>query len=347
MEKKRRRSILIACLFGAIFVPLLVGGVLYYRYAKQPAFNVDGEKPVWLYVYPEASWEAVLDSIEERTDAPLLGDLKLQLKMRAKNSPTVGAYTIEPSMTVQALYNRLVYGMQSPIGISFRSARLPGQIYRRLSKQLLLDSLQVAEAMKDTVLLHSIGIRDTTLVYYLLPNTYSVYWDITPQALAEKLAGETAKFWTDERKAQAVALGLSPYEVINLAAIVQEESAKEDEYPMIAGLYLNRLKMGMRLQADPTVKFALQDFGLRRILHKHLRVDSPYNTYKYTGLPPGPIRIPTSAAIDGVLNATQHDYIYMCAKSDFSGYHAFASTYRQHLQNAQQYVQELNKRGIN
>lgn len=335
----------------AIVALLVVGvGVAYYlydRWANRAGYNIGAEQAVRLYVYPGMDWDAVADSIECRMDAPLVNDLRWLFKQRAKEQkPIVGAYLVEPDMTTRALYNRLFYGMDSPINLTFNSARLPGMLWKRMSRQLLIDSAQIAQAMVDATLLRRFEVPDTTLAYYIIPNTYEVYWDITPAELVERLAKESKKFWTEERLAQAEHIGLSPYEVITLAAIVQEESAKSDEYPEIAGLYLNRLRMGMRLQADPTVKFALQDFALKRILHSHLRVDSPYNTYLYAGLPAGPIRIPSIQAIDGVLNATDHKYIYMCAKHDFSGYHAFAETYSKHLENARRYTRALDERGI-
>ena len=319
---------------------------LVYRFAYQPGFNVNGEKPARVYVYPSMDWDMVGDSIAARTDAPLVGGLRWLLKTWADDQPKVGSYTITPNMTIFALYKHLAHGRQTPIKLTFNSVRFPGQIYARMDTQLLADSVSIAQAMNDSVLVQSLGIQDTTLVYYLHPNTYEVYWDITPQDLVKRMAKESKAFWNAERLAKAEALGLTPYEVINLASIVEEESSKVDEYPMISGLYINRLRMGMRLQADPTVKFALQDFGLRRILQEHLRVDSPYNTYQVVGLPKGPIRIPSAEAIDGVLNTVDHNYIYMCARADFSGYHAFAATYSEHMKNAQAYARELNKRGI-
>nr|WP_311521873.1 endolytic transglycosylase MltG [uncultured Porphyromonas sp.] len=332
---------------GALFLLIVVGlCTAYYRFTRQPAFNTSSDKAVRIFVYPDAQWSDVLDTIAAATDAPLLEALKLHLGLRASNAPKVGSYTIEPKMTVQALYNRLVHGMQTPISLYFNSYRLPSQLYRRMGSQLMIDSLEVARAMNDTLLLRSLNIPDTTLVYYLVPNTYEVYWDITPADLTKRMAEESQKFWNAQRRAEADLLGLTPYEVITLASIVQEESAKVDEYPMIAGLYINRLRVGMPLQADPTIKFALQEFGLRRILHKHLKVDSPYNTYLHKGLPIGPIRIPTMEAIDGVLKASDHSYLYMCAKEDFSGYHSFASTYPEHQKNARKYVAALNERGI-
>lgn len=344
-----KRSLKITLIIIATLL-VLGGGVAYYlfdRWAQKPGYNVGAERAVRLFVYPEMSWNDVVDSIELRMDAPLAGDLRFLLDKRAGDrSPIVGSYLVEPNITTRALYNRLYYGMDSPINLTFNSTRLPGMLWKRLGNQLMIDSAQIAQAMVDSTLLKRFEIPDTTLAYYILPNTYEVYWDISAEELVERLAKESKTFWTQERLEKAKKIGLSPYEVINLAGIVQEESAKPDEYPEIAGLYLNRLRMGMRLQADPTIKFALQDFGLRRILHSHLRVDSPYNTYMYAGLPPGPIRIPSIQAIEGVLNATDHKYIYMCAKHDFSGYHAFAETYSKHLENARRYSKALDERGI-
>lgn len=343
--KKKTKNLLGVILFIIILL-CSAGYYTYYRWSKAPAFNVDGEKQARIYIYPEMSWNEVIDEINQVTNAPYANDLKFLLNQFAKNEPIVGSYLIDIDDTTRALYNRLVYGMQSPVGLTFRSKRLPGALYKSIANQLMIDSMQVAEVMNNKELLEQVGIKDTTMVYYLLPNTYEVYWNITPKELLERMAKETKNFWTAERLEKAELIGLTPYEVINLAAIVQEESNKIDEYPDIAGLYLNRLRIGMRLQSDPTVKFALKDFGLRRILHHHLTINDPYNTYQNIGLPPGPIRIPDIAAIDGVLNAREHKYVYMCAKSDFSGYHEFAETYAQHMKNARKYSIELNKRGV-
>lgn len=319
---------------------------MYYRWSKAPGFNTGGENRVRIFVYPGMTWDDVIQGISEKTEAPNAKDLHLLLKHFSKSEPIPGSYLIEPYDTTRALYNRLKYGLQSPISLTFSSRRLPGTLYGIIADQLLIDSLAVAQAMNNRALLDQVGIQDTTMGYHLIPNTYEVYWTITPEELVERMARENKAFWTETRLTKAEEIGLTPYEVVNLAAIVQEESAKIDEYPDIAGLYLNRLRMGMRLQSDPTIKFALGDFGLKRILYEHLRVDSPYNTYQNVGLPLGPIRVPDISAIDGVLNAHEHKYIYMCAKADFSGYHAFSETYSEHLKNARLYASELNKRGI-
>ena len=179
-----------------------------------------------------------------------------------------------------------------------------------------------------------------------MPNTYEVYWNTSIERLMERLSSEHDKFWTPERKQKAIQIRLTPNQVCTLASIIDEETANNAEKPMIAGMYLNRLKAGMPLQADPTVKFALKNFALKRIYHTHLEVNSPYNTYKNVGLPPGPIKVASIQGIDAVLNRIEHTYLYMCAKEDFSGTHNFATTYIEHLKNAARYSQALNERGI-
>ena len=200
--------------------------------------------------------------------------------------------------------------------------------------------------MNDSTWCDSLGFTRETIPALFIPNTYEIYWNVSPERFMARMKQEYNRFWTEERRKKAEALGLTPVEVSTLASIVEEESAVADEYPTIAGLYLNRLKAGMPLQADPTVKFAAGDFALQRILDKHLAIDSPYNTYKYAGLPPGPIRIPSIRAIDAVLNPAHHRYFYMCAKEDFSGRHNFAATLAEHNRNANRYRAELNRRKI-
>ena len=190
------------------------------------------------------------------------------------------------------------------------------------------------------------GYDTATIVCLFVPNTYEVYWNTPIENFLTRMKKEHDKFWNNDRQAKAAALGLNPNEVCTLASIIDEETSNNPEKPMIARMYLNRLKKGMPLQADPTVKFALKDFALKRIYHNMLNTDSPYNTYKNTGLPPGPIKVASVAGIDAVLNAPDHQYLYMCAKEDFSGTHNFASSYSEHLRNAAKYSKALNERGI-
>ena len=210
----------------------------------------------------------------------------------------------------------------------------------------MLDSIELAEFTKQTIYISRIGYTKETLPSLFLPNTYEVYWDIKPERLMIRFMEERRKFWNNERLAKAEKLGLTKEEVATLASIVDEETNNNEEKPIVAGLYLNRLKRGIPLQADPTVKYALGDPTRRRILNKDLEVESPYNTYKNTGLPPGPIRIATTQALESVLNYKKHDYLYMCAKEDFSGTHNFAKTLGEHNANARRYQQALNARNI-
>ena len=215
-----------------------------------------------------------------------------------------------------------------------------------LSRKLMLDSTAVAILLQDTSYCQKWGYDTATIPCLFVPNTYEVYWNTTLDRLMERMQKEHKNFWEGERTQKASAIGLTPNEVCTLASIIDEETANTAEKPMIAGMYYNRLKAKMPLQADPTIKFALKKFELKRIWNNLLFVDSPYNTYKNTGLPPGPIRIPTIAGIDAVLNYVHHDYLYMCAKEDFSGTHNFARTYTEHLENAVKYSKALNERGI-
>lgn len=261
-------------------------------------------------------------------------------------TPRTGRYIVDNGMRSLDLYRRLRNGQQSPVQLVVPSVRTLDRLASRLSAQLMIDSAQMAAAFCDTAFTAQYGYSVATLPALFVPNTYEVYWNVSLSSLMRRMVQEHEKFWNDSRRAKADALGLSSVEVATLASIVDEETANNGEKPMIAGLYLNRLRRGMLLQADPTVKFAQGDFALRRILYSHLDVDNPYNTYRYAGLPPGPIRVPSVAGLDAVLNAVSHPYIYMCAKEDFSGTHNFAVTLSEHMRNARRYARALNERGI-
>ena len=257
-----------------------------------------------------------------------------------------GRYRVEPEMTQLGLYRLLRNGTQEPMNLVIPNSRTMDRLASVLSQSLMVDSAEIASVLTDSSYLDMHGYTTATIPALFIPNTYEVYWDISVDKLIERMERENSRFWTAERKAKAKACGLTHEQVATLASIVDEETANNAEKPMIAGLYLNRLRLGMPLQADPTVKFAVGDFTLRRILNKHLAVDSPYNTYRVEGLPPGPIRIPSIAGLDAVLNHVEHPFLYMCAKEDFSGTHNFARTLPEHYRNARRYVKALNARGI-
>lgn len=344
MKKGAKISLIVGI---AILMVACSGAYLFNRVAKAPAIDSGSDETRYLYVYPESTWDQVIDTLSANVHLKHSGDLRLMLKKISKNpTPKQGAYLIQPGSTTLDIFKMLSYGHQSPVRLVIPSVRLPQQMWARIATQVMMDSTQIAHAMTDTILLRKVGVQDSTLAYHIIPNTYEVYWSLSGEQIVQRLKKEWDRFWNNGRKEKAEKIGLTPEEVAILASIVEEESAKTDEYPLIAGLYLNRLRIGMPLQADPTVKYAVGDFGIRRIRHEHLQIESPYNTYKQAGLPPTPIRIPSQAGIDGVLNAKDHQYLYMCAKSDFSGYHDFAVSYAEHLRNARRYAKALNERGI-
>ena len=257
-----------------------------------------------------------------------------------------GRYTIQPGDDAYHLLSRLLRGYQEPLNVNVPSVRTFDRLAGSLGRQLMIDSVEVAQMLSDSALIERMGYNKISLPCLIVPDTYEMYWNITPEALMERLQKEHDAYWDSQRKSRAQAIGLTPAEVVTLASIVEEETANDGEKPMVAGLYMNRLHKRMLLQADPTVKFALLDSGRRRILNSDLKVDSPYNTYLYPGLPPGPIRVPSKVGIEAVLNYAHHDYIFMCAKEDFSGTHNFAVTLAQHMQNARRYQAALNARGV-
>ena len=257
-----------------------------------------------------------------------------------------GRYAIDDNDCALTVFRRLKNGQQEPLNLTIPSVRTVDRLGAELSKKLMLDSATIVEALTDTATCQKYGYEPATIACMFVPNTYELYWNVGLEKFLDRMKKESDAFWKGDRQAKADKMGLTPVEVITLASIVDEETANNAEKPMIAGMYLNRLRLNMPLQADPTVKFALKQFELKRIWQKQLQTDSPYNTYIYEGLPPGPIKIASIKGIDAVLNATEHDYLYMCAKEDFSGTHNFASNYKEHLLNAAKYTKALNERGI-
>lgn len=260
--------------------------------------------------------------------------------------PHTGRYLIKEGTSAWKLFGKLRQGAQDAVNMTVPSVRTLDRLAGAMTRGLLLDSLTLLNALEDEAFISQYGYTKETLPALIIPNTYQVYWDITLEKLMDRMVKENQRFWNSERLEKAKAIGLTPTEVVTLASIVDEETAHNAEKPLVAGLYLNRLRQHMMLQADPTVKKALGDWSLRRILYVHLECESPYNTYRHEGLPPGPLRIVSVAGIDAVLNPAKHNYLYMCAKEDFSGTHNFATTLAEHQQNARRYANALNQRGI-
>lgn len=264
-----------------------------------------------------------------------------------------GRYAIHPGEGAVKIWRHFKNGLQSPVNLTVPSVRTMDKLACELGKRLMLDSATISKALYDEAICEKYGYDTATIACMFIPNTYDIYWNVSLEKLFERMKKESDRFWNFERTEKAKNMGLTPNQVITLASIVDEETANDGEKPMVAGMYYNRLTFhdaeypnGMPLQADPTIKFAWKKFELKRIYNNLLHIDSPYNTYRNTGLPPGPIRIPSVAGIDAVLNHVHHNYLYMCAKEDFSGTHNFACTYQEHLQNAAKYSKALNERGI-
>ena len=264
-----------------------------------------------------------------------------------------GRYAIHPGEGALKVWRHMKNGLQEPVNLTLPSVRTLNKLSAELSKKLMIDSTSILQALTDEATCEKYGYDTTTIACMFIPNTYDIYWNSSVEKLLDRMKKESEKFWNSDRTQKAKALQLTPVEVITIASIVDEETANNTEKPMIAGMYYNRFKLrnaeypeGMPLQADPTIKFAWKRFDLKRIYNNLLHIKSPYNTYVNPGLPPGPIRIPSVAGIDAVLNLVKHDYLYMCAKEDFSGTHNFARTYQEHLQNAAKYSKALNERGI-
>ncbi len=257
-----------------------------------------------------------------------------------------GMYLIKANMTNLELINLLRSGSQTPIALTFSNARLLKQLPKILTQNIEIDSADLAPILLSDTTAEYYGFTNETFISMFIPNTYEVYWTITPKGLLDRMKLEYERFWTEERKQKAESLGMSQTEISTLASIVQGETNKMDEAPSIAGVYINRIKRGIPLQADPTLVFAIGDFSIRRILNKDKEFESPYNTYKYQGLPPGPINMPGIPALNAVLNYEDHNYLYFCAKADFSGYHVFARTLREHNVNARKFQRALNQERI-
>lgn len=252
-----------------------------------------------------------------------------------------GRYMLKKNMTNIQAIRLLRSGSQHPVKVTFNNIRLTEEIAPKLVKNLSLTESEFDSALSSFVKSGQSQFNEQTIISMFIPNTYEVYYSTSAEALIQRMKSEYNKFWNEERLAKAKSLGLTPLEVSTLASIVQAESIKPVESPIIAGLYLNRLKNGIPLQADPTLVFAAKDFTIIRVLNKHKEIDSPYNTYKYKGLPPGPINMPHISSIDAVLNYEKHNFIYMCAKEDFSGHHNFAATLSEHNRNAKKYQRAL------
>ncbi len=306
----------------------------------------NGEK-VSLYIYSNDDFEAIKQKLY--SDSIIINQKSFEWLAKKLDYPKYiksGHYVIVNNMNNNRLLNTLRSGSQTPVKFTFNNIRTIEQFAGRVAEQLEMDSVSLLAALKESAALKEMEFNENSVASLFIPNTYELYWNIDADEFVEKMTNEYKKFWNEERLKKADTLNMTPVEVSILASIVDKETAKVSEMPRIAGVYINRLKKGWLLQADPTLVFAHGDFEIKRVLDVHKEIESPYNTYKYIGLPPGPICIPSIAAIDAVLNAEQHKYFYFCAKDDLSGYHVFARNMSEHNRNAEKYRKALNKMKI-
>ncbi|WP_291530267.1 endolytic transglycosylase MltG [Bacteroides sp. UBA939] len=343
MKKKTRRI-----LFGGLITLFLIGvacaGTFYY-YLFYPQFHP--QKTTYIYIDRDDTADSIYNKVKKQGQPKSFAGFLWMSEWRDYGSNIhTGRYAIRPGENVYHVFSRMYRKYQEPTNLTIGSVRTLDKLARNIGQQLMIDSTEIITVMNNPLFQKEIGYNQETMLGLFIPETFQVYWDMSVDDLFTRIKKEHENFWNKERLAKAEAIGMTPEEICTLASIVEEETNNNQEKPMVAGLYINRLQTNMPLQADPTIKFAIQNFNLRRITNELLNVNSPYNTYLNTGLPPGPIRIPSPIGIDAVLNYTKHNYIYMCAKEDFSGTHNFASNYADHMKNARKYWKALNERKI-
>lgn len=342
MKKIKRISFGIFSILLILFVFIFVK---MYNSIITPNISTKGNYS--LYIYSNDDFETIKNKLY--SDSIIINKKSFEWIAKKLDYPKYiksGHYVIKDSMSNRHLLNMLRSGSQTPVKFTFNNIRTIEQLAARIDEQLEVDSLSIINAVNESATLKEMGFDNENVAALFIPNTYELYWNIEAEEFIEKMINEYNRFWNDDRLAKAQKQNLTPIKVSILASIVDKETAKVSEMPRIAGVYINRLKKNWLLQADPTLIFALGDFEIKRVLDVHKEIDSPYNTYKHIGLPPGPICIPSIAAIDAVLNAENHKYFYFCAKDDLSGYHAFAKTMREHNINAEKYRKALNKKKI-
>jgi UPF0755 protein len=342
MKKKK-----ILYFLAGLSAVIMIIAIIVYRNIFGISIIAEKNKQV-IYIPTGSSYEQVMDTLNSKLI--IKNKSVFEWLAKQKHYPALikpGRYVISKDLSYNSLINILRTGRQSPVRITFNNyVRTLNEIAGKIGRQLESDSSLIMGFLSDDSNYSRDGFKKETIISLFIPNTYEFYWNTDPKQLYNRMLKEYRLFWNDNRLSKAKEKGLDPVEVAILASIIDDEVAKNDEKPKIAGVYLNRLRMGIPLQACPTIKFALNDFTITRVLKKYLLVDSPYNTYKHSGFPPGPIGCASIDGMDAVLNAEKHDYIFFAAKADFSGYHNFSRTLSEHNRYASIYQKELDKRKI-
>lgn len=332
---------------GVLAALLVVAFMMFRRYLVRPALTLKAGETFTLLIPTGGDFATVTDTLAANgvlADAEAFETASTLTGYRQKVH--AGRYVLRADMTFKTLLEKLGAGSQDPARVTFTNVRTLETLAGVVAKYIEPDSATLLAAMRDIRLVEQLHLTEPTLLSLYLPDTYEVWWNVSAEAFIGRMVKEYKLYWTDERQRQAAELDLTPPQVATLASIINEETNKSDEYDKIASLYLNRLRIGMALQACPTLRYALGDYTIQRLGAEDMQVESPYNTYKYPGLPPGPIRIASKKAMEAVLAPAKTEYLYMCAKPDGSGYHDFARTLEQHQRNAAAYHRQLNKLNI-
>ena len=330
--------------FFVVILVLIVVVAVTAMWAYKMFYGEAVEERVTVVLRDDESYKEQLAKVKSSVAYPIALELYAK-RINLERGIESGAYTFSKGMSVIEVARTLKFGVDKSVRLVVNNARTPEALASKIAMQIDVDSVTMLKALRNDSIIKEMGFGSAEAMFSIfVPNTYEVYSDIAPEALIWRMKRESDKFWaSDVRQAKLKALGMTSYEVMTLASIVHEETNVKEEMPRIAGVYINRLKMGMPLQADPTLKYAVGDPTIRRVLDKHKSVESPYNTYKYAGLPPTPIAMPDMAAIEGVLDYEKHDYIYFCARAEMDGRHNFARTLKEHNKNAQEYHRALDK----
>lgn len=346
----KSKSKALAYLSLITLIAIIAGSVYGYKiYSRMfiPNVTLGDKEHAYIYIPTGSSYTEVLETLSSsRYIADIEAFKWVSSRMGYPYSIKPGRYRLTSEMNNKELVSILRAGLQTPVRVTFTGFRTPQQLAQKISNQIEADSAEIVEAFKSAEIAKQYGFSPETFIAMFIPNTYEFFWNTGAKGFFDRMKKEYESFWTEENDKKARDLGLTRVKVSTLASIVEEETVRVDERPRVAGVFINRLKRNMALQADPTIKFAVGDFSIRRILTKHLQIESPYNTYKYRGLPPGPINAPSISSINSVLNYESHKYLYFCAKPDYSGYHAFAGSLAEHNRNAREYQNFLNKERI-
>lgn len=342
--KKKWKKILVIA-FLVLAIPAAFGAYWFWKIYYRPGTHAGDDKGIF-YVHTGTTYDQLVDDLESKRLIDSRKDFEWTAQLKKFDKPKAGRYRIREGMTYRELINMFAAGLQEPVMITFNTVRTKQDLARQVGRYLETDSLELITLLEDESFTAKYGFTGETFLTMFIPDTYEFYWNTTAEDFFARMAGEYKKFWTEDRKRKAQDVGLTQSEVSILASIVESEQRTHvEERPIIAGLYLNRLKKRMKLESDPTVIYAIGDFTINRVLSDDLKYESPYNTYLHEGLPPGPILLPEKASIDAVLNHDENDYIFMCAEYG-TGLHNFTADYDEHCKNAREFRKALDKAGI-